>query len=163
MLLMLMALARDRVREDPIKRSSSKRHFMARVQKMSGQGWINGLAGLRQVESNPLNAASTDWYSHHTGSMLGTSCQQYQLNQQRNIAIHEQQQRWHAQSTLDAMELWAPIYTSMSNSTVTATEAIARQGPEQHSSNTLRPGVLYSDPAAEQQITLTRLNAGSRL
>ena len=126
---------------------------------MSGQGWVNGLAGLRQVESNPLNATSTDWYPHHHDSLLGISCQQHQLNQQRNIAIHQQQQRWHAQSTLDAMQRWAPIHAKLANSTVTATEVIIRQGPEQHSSDTLRPGVLYSDPAAEQQAVLARLNA----
>lgn len=119
---------------------------------MTERNWVNAQESqMHAVESNPLNNGPTEWYTSHDDSTLPASLQGNRQNTDRNIAAYMQKQQRYAQPNTDSKDMWAQIYGVLANNVYHVWETIAHQGPEQHNATVMRPGLVYSDPQAEQQ------------
>ena len=114
-------------------------------------GWTNGLQQMRSVAGNPHNESPTAWYSHHSDSTIGASLQEAEKERQRSIAVDQQQQERHRQPTADSMSLWGAIHSVLAKVDADVADVLCRHGPENHTSQIMRPDLVYSDRIGEQQ------------
>lgn len=114
-------------------------------------GWVSGIQQLPGAAYRFLNGGINGWYQHHSPVALSQSLAEQEQNRQRCLAVYEQQQKRQQQSYVDDVSTWSAISSLRSLSAHSASEAIRKQGLEQHVPAVLRPTVLMELADGEAQ------------
>jgi len=114
-------------------------------------GWVSGLQQLPSAAQRFPNGGVSGWYQHHSPISLSQSFAEQEQNRQRCLAVYEQQQQRQRQGFTDDVSAWSAISSVRAYSGHAASEAIRKQGLEQHVPAVMRPTVLMEHADAEAQ------------
>lgn len=113
--------------------------------------WVSGIKQLSSMTLRFPNGGMSGWYQHHSPISLSQSLVEQEQNRQRCLAVYEQQQQRQRQGFNDEVLAWSMISSVRAHSGHAASEAIRKQGLEQHVSAVMRPTLLMEQVDGEAQ------------
>lgn len=127
-------------------------------------GWVSGIQQLSSATLRFPDGGVSSWYQHHSPVSLSQSLAEQEQNRQRCLAVYEQQQQRQRQGFNDDVSAWSVISSVRANSGHAASEAIRKQGLEQHVPAVMKPTVLMelADGEAQHAAVQAAAFAGKR-
>ena len=127
-------------------------------------GWVNGIQNLPSAKLRFPHNGVEGWYQQHSPISLSHSLAEQERNRQRCLAVYEQQQQRQRQGFVDDVSAWSVISLARAHSGYAASEAIRKQGLEQHVAEVMRPTVLMelADGEAQHAAVQAAAIAGKR-